>query len=135
MKGIFVNETGCVHYALMLAHGHKTIETRNRDMLSACVGERVAIVRTRRNVHGGYKPQIVGYVTITRKAFCKAEDFDKWFWNPHGDSHLVAPQSKYAPQNGKGKWFYFCSDAEACVPYPLPDNAVRHGRSWCEWEA
>ena len=126
MYGIFVNDNGCVHYAILLSRGVKTIETRNRDMLSALVGKRVAIVRT----HREKSPHIVGYVTITRKEFCAAEDFGKY-----ENQHLVMPQSKYAPQNGRGKWFYFCEDAEACEAYPMPKNAVRHGRSWCEWEA
>lgn len=129
MKGMFVNESGGVHYALMLAHGLKTIETRNRDMLSALVGERVAVIRTRH----GKTPQIVGYVTITRKAFCKAEDFDKYFENRVNGSHFVLPQSRFYPHDGRGKWFYFCEEAEACAPCAIPENAVRHGRSWCEF--
>lgn len=24
--------------------------------------------------------------------------------------------------------------AYSCTPYPLPSSAIRHGRSWCEWE-
>lgn len=123
MYGIFVNDNGCMHYAILLATGLKTIETRSRDMLAKLVGQRVAIVRT----HSGKAPHIVGYVTITGKAFCKTEDFDKYF-----DQHLVQPSSKYAP-TGRGKWFYFCSDAETCKHYPLPADAVRHGRSWCEF--
>ena len=125
MIGIFVNENGCVPYAQLIAKGYKTIETRNRNMLSFCVNRRVAIVKTRRNK----KPTIVGYVTIIGNCFCKDEDFNKYFYQ-----HLVQPGSAYAPQNGKGKWFYFCDNAEECEPYPLPGNAVRHGRSWCEWD-
>ena len=124
MKGIFVNENGCIPYAALIANGYKTIETRNRNMLSACVGERVAIVRTHRN----WKPLIVGYVTITGSSFCKAEDFDKYY-----DQHYVSSTSGYAPQNGRGKWFYYCKDAETCYPKDLPEDTVRHGRSWCEF--
>ena len=122
MKGMFVNDNGCIHYAILLARGVKTIETRSRNMLSALIGERVAIVRT----HRGKAPHIVGYCTITGSKFCKAEDFDKYF-----SEHYVSSQSKYAP-DGTGKWFYFCSDAESCDPFPLPADAIRHGRSWCE---
>ena len=92
-------------------------------MLAQLVGKRVAIVRT----HREKSPHIVGYVTITGKAFCKAEDFDKYF-----NQHYVSPVSKYAPSES-GKWFYYCADAESCDPYPLPKDAVRHGRSWCEF--
>lgn len=123
MKGIFVNENGGVKYALALVTGYKTIETRSRDMLSALVGERVAVIKTRRNK----KPEIIGYITITGKSFCAKEDFDKFFIN-----HLVFPESAYAPK-GAGKWFYYVGNPERCEPFPLPENAVRHGRSWCEF--
>ena len=126
MYGIFVNETGCARYAHWLVSGFKTIETRNRDMLSALVGKRVAVICTRRNATH-HVPYVCGYVTITKKAFCKAENFDEYF-----EQHLVNPLSQYAP-NGKGKWFYYVTDAEQCDPYPLPSSAIRHGRSWCEF--
>lgn len=124
MYGIFVNERGCIPYPFLLVCGYKTIETRNKNMLSALVGKRVAVIRTGR----GRTPTVIGYVTITGSTFCKAEDFDKYF-----NQHCVQPGSAYAPQNGRGKWFYFCSDAETCDHFPLPKDAVRHGRSWCEF--
>ena len=127
MKGIFVNERGAGFYARWIVNGSKTIETRNRDMLSACVGERVAIVRTRKNTIPHTAPMIVGYVTITEKSFCKAEDFQK-----HFKEHLVLPGTAYDATE-KGKWLYYLANAETCEPYPLPSSAVRHGRSWCEF--
>lgn len=123
MKGIFVADAGCMKYSLYLASGAKVIETRSRDMLAACVGERVAIIRTQKH----RTPCVVGYATIVRKSFCKAEDFQKFF-----DLHCVQPGSKY-DCNGKGKWFYWMAHAEECRPFPLPADAVRHGRSWCEF--
>lgn len=124
MKGIFVADNGCMKYALYLANGTKAIETRSRNMLSACVGdERIAIIRTQKHK----PPCIVGYAKIVRSSFCKAEDFDKFY-----ALHLVQPNSKYAC-HGKGKWFYWMAHAEECKPYPLPANAIRHGRSWCEF--
>lgn len=123
MLGMFVNNNGCVPYADAIAQRYKTIETRNKNMLAALVGQRVAIVKTGR---GG--PVVIGYVTITGSEFCPADCFDKYFAD-----HLVQPGSKYAPR-GRGKWFYYCAGAEKCDPFPLPENAVRHGRSWCEFE-
>ena len=123
MKGIFVNENGCIPYAEAIVNGYKTIETRSRNMLSACVGENVAVIRTRR----GRKPEIVGFVDIVSSEFCHADEFDKYF-----NQHCVPPQSKYAC-HGKGKWFYHLENAEAFFPQPLPSSAVRHGRSWCEF--
>lgn len=123
MKAIFVNENGCVPYAHALVQGYKTDETRSRDMLSALVGERVAVARTKR----GKAPLVVGYVTITEKTFCNAEDFAALY-----NRHLVPSGSAYDAR-GKGKWLYHVADPEECTPYPLPSSAVRHGRSWCEF--
>ena len=123
MYGIFVNENGGIHYASAMAAGYKTIETRSRDMLKNLVGKRVEIIRT----HRGKNPVIVGSVDIVAKSFCKAEEFENYF-NKHG----VPPGSLYAP-HGKGKWFYHLENAKACEPYPLPTDAIRHGRSWCEF--
>lgn len=110
-------------YPFAICSGYKTIETRGKNMLSALVGKRVAVVRTKK----GYQPVVIGYVDIIGAEFCKAEDFDKYY-----EKHLVQPGSKYAP-NGKGKWFYHLANASFCARYPLPAYAVRHGRSWCEF--
>ena len=123
MKGIFVNENGGIRYAEAIVKGYKDIETRNRNMLSACVGDRVAVIRTRR----GKNPVVIGYVDIVSSEFCPVDDFDSWF-----DHHLVPMESMYAP-HGKGKWFYWLENPETCEAYPLPADAVRHGRSWCEF--
>lgn len=124
MKGFFVQDTQCTPYAFAITAGYKTIETRNRNMLSALVGERVAVVRTR----NGKNPLVVGYVDIVSASFCKAEDFRK-----HYSEHLVPEGNKY-DCNGRGKWFYHLANPEFLhYPYPLPENTVRHGRSWCEF--
>ena len=122
-QGIFVNENGCIRYADLIAGGYKKVETRSRNMLADLVGRRVAIVRTRRHK----APLIVGYATIASSTFCRAEDFQKYF-----DLHLVRPGTAYDCK-GRGKWFYWMEDAQRCKPVPLPDDAVRHGRSWCEF--
>lgn len=123
MKGIFVNQLSAhgIPYADLIVMGKKKIETRSRNMLSACLFERVAIIRTMK----GKKPIVIGYANIssvrhmmnTKAAECFAETF-------------VPDGSKYA----NNRWFYWMTDAEKCKPYPLPANAVRHGRSWCEFE-
>lgn len=121
MYGIFVNEDGGIHYANAIVLGYKTIETRSRNMLRQLVGERVAVVRTRRNKN----PMVVGYVTIK-----------SGLWYGNGlleyvrDKTLIPVGSKYDKQNG---WGYHLEDPAACIPYPLPVDAVRHGRSWCEF--
>ncbi len=124
MFGIFVNSDGCIPYADAIVSGAKTIETRSRDMLSSLVGKRVAVVRTKR----GKNPTIVGYVRIKSKLFVNASAFEVF-----REYALIPVGSKY-DVHGKGKWLYMLEEAEECVPYSLPKSAVRHGRSWAEFE-
>lgn len=122
MKGIYVNQLSAqgVKYADLIVDGYKTIETRSRDMLKSCLFERVAIIRTTR----GKKPAIIGYANITGS---------RWMRNRQASDF---PESTYVPEGSKyasNRWFYLLSNPERCDPYPIPENAVRHGRSWCEW--
>lgn len=120
MKGMFVQETRA-GYASAIVSGRKPIETRGKAMLSALVGERVAVVRT-----GGKVPMVVGYVTVTR------QDRAGVFWlDAHRDLTLIPKGSRF--DNYGAKWCYWLDDPEECNPYPLPADAVRHGRSWCEF--
>ena len=124
MKGIFVNENGGIRYAEAIVKGIKPVETRSKNMLSACVGERVAIIRTRRNK----KPTIVGYADITASWWCSKEMMDNI-----RDYTIIPEGSKY-DSTSRGKWCYWMSKAEECDPYELPSSAIRHGRSWCEFD-
>ena len=94
-------------------------------MLSKLVGQRVAIVATSRK----HPPMIVGHVTITRSFYCPAKDFPK-----HYEQHRVPEGSKFSPKAGRGKWCYVCADARPDEVKYLPATAIRHGRSWCEYE-
>ena len=123
MKGIFVNEDGGVYYANAIVRGIKPVETRSRNMLKNLVGERVAVVRTHRKTG----PMVVGYVTISLAVFHKAEWLDE-----NRDLTLIPKGSKYDTQ--QGRWCYWLRLPQRCKPYPLPKDAVRHGRSWCEWK-
>lgn len=122
MKGIFVNQLSAqgVKYADLIVDGVKTIETRSRNMLSACLFERVAIVRTVR----GKKPVVIGYADIVGSVW----NADKTAAD-YCESTFVPEGSAYAGN----KWFYLLRNAERCDPYLLPENTVRHGRSWCEF--
>lgn len=123
MKAIYVNSDG-IDYAAAIVEAYKAIETRTRDVLKKLVGERVAIVRT----HKRKKPEVIGYVTIIKKTFAFKESFDALF-----DKHCVPAGSKYDCKPDGGKWLYWLADAERCEPFQLPQNIVRHGRSWCEF--
>ena len=124
MYGIFVNEKHRgVPYAIALVNGYKLAESRNKDMLSALVGKRVAVIRTEK----GSAPKVVGYVTITRKSFCNVADFRRLYLY-----HLVPSGSDFDAHD-RGKWLYWVDDPEPCTHYELPSSAIRHGRSWCEF--
>ena len=124
MYGIFVYEPGGIHYASALANGIKPVETRTRNMLKQLIGKRVAIISTRRN----RKPVVVGYATID-----KAVKEDREWLDGHRDLTLI-PEGSQFDCAGKFKWCYWLSSAETCEPYQLPASAVRHGRSWCEFQ-
>lgn len=73
------------------------------------------------------RPHIVGYATIADAYFCPVSEFNRF-----RDLTLIPPGSAY-DCHGKGKWFYEMVDAEPCEPFPLPEDATYHGRSWCEY--
>ena len=125
MKAMFVNESGCVPYAKAICQRIKPVETRNKNMLSALVGERVAVVRTRR----GKKPFVIGYVTIYRATHETQKVMNSNFMR----RLTLIPEGSAYDSGKSGKWCYWLMDAEECDPYPLPSSAVRHGRSWCEF--
>ena len=123
MYGIFVNEDGGVHYAKAIVEGHKKIETRSKAMLRQLVGERVAVIRTRKNTC----PVVLGYVDISRQEYWTREELDS-----NRDKTLIPCGSKH-DCHGDGKFVYYLYFPKKCDPYPLPADAVRHGRSWCEF--
>lgn len=123
MKGMFVNADG-FDFADAIVRGDKVIETRNRAMLDKLIGERVAVVRTKR----GRKPEVIGTVFVKFAFHFGPKDFEIY-----REDTLIPKGSKYdCTENGK--WCYFLRDAERCEPYPLPENAVRHGISWVEFD-
>ena len=126
MKAMFVNED-TVKYADLIVSGRKTIETRKKNMLKPLVGERVAVVSTRRS----RVPMVVGYVNVQSYMFCPINMLNMWRSEtciPVGDSY-----DNLGKRDGiHGKWFYELSNPEPCAPFVLPADAGRHGRSWCE---
>ena len=122
MYGIYVNENGCVPYAKAIVQRYKPIETRNRNMLKSLIGERVAVVRTKR----GKQPMVVGHATIFKTEFHTQEELDTM------RNMTLIPEGSQYDCKGKGKWCYYMVDAEECEPYPLPER-INHGRSYCEF--
>ena len=121
MKGMFINEDE-YPYAQAIGMKRKLIETRSRDMLKKLVGERVAIIRTKH----GEKPMVIGTVLMSLKWH------EQYPWR-YQDLTLIRIGGKY---DTGWRWMYVCEDAKMLDPekwFPLPENAVRHGRSWAEW--
>ena len=118
IKGIFVQAP----YAALIVDGHKTIETRSKNMLGKLVGRTVAIVETGR----GKVPMVIGYVRIESARKETKETMDTL-----RDRTLVPKGSKY---DTGSRWCYYLTGAYR-FPHAvsLPQDAVRHGRSWCEW--
>ena len=114
MKGIFIHDTRSVPYALAIAQGYKTIETRFRDVLGRFVGQRVNVIRTR----SGRPAEVVGSVVITGKWFCRPEQFDEF-----SNRHCIPTGSRY-DCHGRGKWCYDLSDPVA-LDHPVPLSSFR----------
>ncbi len=125
MKAMFVNENGCVPYARAIANRIKPVETRNKNMLSALVGERVGIVRTGR----GKSPAVVGFCTIYRAT----HETQKTMNSEYMRNLTLIPEGSRYDSGKNGKWCYWITDAAPCDSFPLPADAIRHGRSWCEF--
>jgi len=125
MKGIFINDREFPYSAFIL-NGFKTYETRNRQTLRPLVGQRVAVIRT-----GGRFPVVVGEIDLGGAQIVDAEDFPRWISRTY-----VFPDSSRYPKPGQKKVCYRVSRPEWYpAGYPLPKDAVRHGRTWCEFSA
>ena len=124
IKGIFVRNTKEAKYADLLADLEKPLETRSRNTLGRLAWEDVAIIRT-----GNGRPTIIGYINFGTGTKLNYEEFRK-----AERYHLVPKGSDYDCKPGSFKWVYPVNTAHRCAPHPLPDNAIRHGRVWCEFE-
>lgn len=125
LYGMYVRNTGRTRYADRLADGSKKAETRNKHMLRALIGKRVAIIAT-----GGAQPMITGYATITHAIYVSRDKFDAY-----RDDTLIPAGDRY-DCTAAGKWLYYLADPLSCTPIPLADaatNIVRYGRSYCSF--
>lgn len=118
-KAMFINEDE-YPFAHWIVQRQKLVETRSRNMLRHLVGERVAVVSTKK----GRPPMVIGYVLIVGSYFEKSP----WGWR---SITMIPEGSRYDTK--EGRWFYSLAYAKECDPFPLPEDAVRHGRSWCEF--
>lgn len=124
--GIFINCKETPFVDLILAH-RKRVETRTKDVFKNLFGgledDWVALIET-----GNGVPMIKGEARIKHGCFVDADTFKKCI----KDIACIDDGSKY--DSDKGKWCYPITWAYKTRTFPLPKNAVRHGRSWCEFE-
>lgn len=129
MKAMYVHESRGENYAFWIVCGLKLIETRTKNTLLPLVGETVAVIRTR----SGHAPEVCGFVKVTGNDFC-----DERFFNRYRNMTMIPENSKYNKfgtyKGEAGKWFYHLENGRPCKPFPVPADAVKHGRSWCEFD-
>ena len=101
--------------------GLKTYETRNKNTLKRFIGKTVYLAETGK----GKAPvircycMITDYMTIT----------DKAVYNRFRKQTKIKKGSVYDfTSETKQKVLYMLENVQACKPFTLPDNAVRHGR-------
>lgn len=105
----------------------KEYETRNRDTLHRFLGERVLLAETGRG-----DPLVRCYATIGHIV----EVYTHQQWESYRSKTRVRSDSSYEWKPGqKKKVLYHMEDVQPIpVPFRLPPSAVRHGRTWAEYE-
>jgi hypothetical protein len=121
LTGVNINDDP-QDYTGQILRGEKTIETRDAPTLHHTVGQRIALVSTRRRPR---RPAlVVGYATVGKPVFYPdADAFDADY-----DRHLVdgdSPHHISAPTNKTGtKYGYPMLDVEATEPFPAPPGGI-----------
>ena len=128
----YIKNERSMPFAELVTYGHKTAETRNRRTLDKLVNtpDLVYIIRTGR---GKNEPSmIIGRCYIGAPVWIPADRFK----DPDIISKTyVLPDSKFYPVDVPGKWCYPIKQAEPLrIPVPVPDNAIKHGRVWIEFD-
>lgn len=122
--GIFINDRHA-RFTEMILDEAKLYETRTRRTLHRLVGQRVAIIRT-----GKGPAQIVGYATITGCIECNSlHDYE-----PYRNQCKLAGTPFEWHSDTVHKYLYRIESIERCDPYPVPDDVIRHGRTYVEFK-
>ena len=123
--GVFIN---CRDYPFIEAilRGDKRGETRTKDMLRQIFGPEEKV--TVELIETGIGKAIVrGRAVFERGIKYNPAALDLF------EPVLKIAYTKY-DSGSDGKYVYWIQNPERCVEYYLPENVIRHGRSWCEWE-
>ena len=116
--GINIRSTKACRYALEIARGSKTLETRASDSLRCYVGQRVGLIETGRG-----KARLVGYATVGAPLVLSAAEF-----SAHYSEHLVAPGDPFYPEHGAVKYCYPMLDATPCDPRTIETRGIKARR-------
>lgn len=112
-------------FAQEILSGRKLYETRTRNMLGRFLGDRILIVET-----GNGSPLVVGSAMID----CIISVRTRPAWNRYRQDACIPVGSSYDWQpDTKVKWLYRLKDVRKVDPFPLPQDARRHGRVWAEY--
>lgn len=116
--GVNIRSTKNCRYALEIARGNKTLETRASDSLRCYVGRRVGLIET-----GNGKARLLGYATIGEPIQIEAESFDD-----HYAAHLVARDDPFYPSKDAIKYCYPMLDAIPCAPRVITSKGIKARR-------
>ena len=105
--------------------GLKTYETRNRNTLKRFIGKQVYLAETGK----GKRPVVRCCCTIMDPVIVT----DKKSYNRYRKQAMIEKGSIYDfTSSTKRKVLYPLSNVKAVKPFVVPDNAIRHGYTWCE---
>ena len=121
--GIFINDDGPVMFTKEIIKLRKPIETRSRNVFKQLIGKEVYLISTSKK----RSPHVVGWCKIAKVEFKTAA----WL-NDHRDLTKIPVGTAYDVSDG-GKFCYYLENVESFGAYALPADAIRHGRSWCEF--
>ena len=123
---VFIN-CKSVPYVDMIISGKKLFETRNRNTLKSLAYNYVYIAETGK----GCKPMIKAVAALMPPVAITSRDM----WRDLRRYTRVPVKSEQEwNKNTNVKYIYELRCVQPVpVPFPLPDNAVRHGRVWAEY--
>lgn len=120
--GIYVRNSIYAPFIQWILAGLKLYETRHSRTLHKLIGKRVALISTTSKM-------VLGYVTIDSCIKCSTLlEFQQY----REDCMTVGTFYDWKVDTDR-KYLYKLTDPEPCDPYPVPENATRHGRVWVEW--
>ena len=120
---VFVN-CSLFHFINWIISGLKKYETRNRNTLKQLIGKKVYLVET-----GKHKKPLVRCSCLIAEGFTVGNIYEYEQFRPET---MVKAGTVYDFIPGKKKTFYKLEKVQSVPAFPLPDNIIRHGRTWAE---